>query len=86
MRWLEQWMLFVLDFSKAFIVTSRNSLTGRLMKYGLGQWAVRWIKIWQFSQPHRVVMSFASPAGCLSPHHKCTMGSKSGPSTVRNLH
>jgi len=33
-----------LDFSKAFDMVSHNILLGKLRKYGLDEWTVRWIE------------------------------------------
>jgi len=35
-----------LDFSKAFDMVSHNILLGKLRKYGLDEWSVRWIENW----------------------------------------
>jgi len=46
-----------LDFSKAFDTVSCNILLGKLRKYGLDEWSVRWIKNWLNGRAHRVVIS-----------------------------
>jgi len=33
-----------LDFSKAFDIVFHNILIGKLRKYGLGEWTVRWVE------------------------------------------
>ena len=34
-----------LDFSKAFDTVSHTTLLGKLRKYGLDEWTVRWIEL-----------------------------------------
>jgi len=48
-----------LDFSKAFDTVSHNILTGKLRKYGLDEWTVRWIKNRLNGRTQRVVISSA---------------------------
>jgi len=46
-----------LDFSKAFDTVSHNILLGKLRKYGLGEWSVRWIENCLNGRTQRVVSS-----------------------------
>jgi len=46
-----------LDFSKAFVTASHNILLGKLRKYGLNEWSVRWIENWLNGRTQRVVIS-----------------------------
>jgi len=39
-----------LEFSKAFDTVSHNILLGKIRKYGLDEWSVRWIEKWQSSE------------------------------------
>jgi len=48
-----------LDFSKAFDTVSHNILLGKLRKYGLDEWSVRWIENWLNGRTQRVVISGA---------------------------
>jgi len=48
-----------LDFSKAFDTVSHNILLGKLRKYGLDEWSVRWIEKWLNGRTQRVVISGA---------------------------
>jgi len=48
-----------LDFSKAFNTVSHNTLLGKLRKYGLDEWSVRWIENWLNGRTRRVVISGA---------------------------
>jgi len=46
-----------LDFSKAFDTVSHNILLGKLRKYGLDEWLVKWIENWLNGRTQRVVIS-----------------------------
>ncbi|PKU49358.1 rna-directed dna polymerase from mobile element jockey- hypothetical protein [Limosa lapponica baueri] len=46
-----------LDFSKAFDAVSHSIFTGKLRKYGLDEWTVRWIENWLEDRAQRVVIS-----------------------------
>jgi len=46
-----------LDFSKSFGTVSHNILLGKLRKYGLDEWSVRWIGKWLNGRTQRVVIS-----------------------------
>jgi len=48
-----------LNFSKAFDTVSLNILLGKLRKFGLDEWSVRWIENWLNGRAQRVVMSGA---------------------------
>jgi len=48
-----------LDFSKAFDMVSHNILLGKLRKFGLDEWSVRWIENWLNGRTQRVVISSA---------------------------
>ena len=48
-----------LHFSKAFDTVSHNILLGKLRKYGLDEWSVRWIENWLNGRTQRVVISGA---------------------------
>jgi len=48
-----------LDFSKAFDTVSHNTLLGKLRKYGLDEWSVRWIEKWLNGRTQSVVISGA---------------------------
>ncbi|GAB0176869.1 mitochondrial enolase superfamily member 1 [Grus japonensis] len=48
-----------LDFSKAFDTVSHNILIGKLRKYGLDEWTVRWVENWLNGRAQRVVISGA---------------------------
>ncbi|GAB0183305.1 mitochondrial enolase superfamily member 1 [Grus japonensis] len=48
-----------LDFSKVFDTVSHNILIGKLRKYGLDEWRVRWIENWLNGRAQRVVISSA---------------------------
>lgn len=48
-----------LDFSKAFDTVSPKILTEKLLKYGLDEQAVRWIKNWVNGWAQRIVVSGA---------------------------
>jgi len=48
-----------LDFSKAFHTVSLNILLGKLRKYGLDEWTVRWIENWLNDRTQWVVVSGA---------------------------
>ena len=50
-------MVFYLVFSKAFDTVSHNILVGKLKKFGMGEWTVRWIKNWKTGRTQRVVVS-----------------------------
>ena len=43
-----------LDFSKAFEVVSHDILLGKLRKYGLDEWSVRWIENWLNGRTQRL--------------------------------
>jgi len=47
------------DFSKAFDTVSHTILLGKLRKYGLDEWSVRWIENWLNHRAQRVVISGA---------------------------
>jgi len=46
-----------LDFSKAFDTVSHNILLGKVRKYGLDEWLVRWTENWLNGRTQRVVIS-----------------------------
>ena len=46
-----------LDFSKAFDTVSHNILLGKLRKYGLDEWTLRWSENWLNGRAQRVVIS-----------------------------
>jgi len=48
-----------LDFSKAFDTVSHNILLGKLRKYELDEWSVKWIENWLNGRTQRVVISGA---------------------------
>jgi len=48
-----------LDFSKAFNTVSHNILLGKLRKYALDEWSVRWIENWLNGRTQRAVISDA---------------------------
>jgi len=48
-----------LDFSKVFDIVSHNVLIGKLRKWGLDEWSVRWIENWLNGRTQRVVISGA---------------------------
>jgi len=48
-----------LDFSKAFDTVSHNILLGKLRKYGLDEWSMRWIENYLNGRTQRVVTSGA---------------------------
>ena len=48
-----------LDFSKAFDTVSHNILLGKVRKYGLDEWSVRWTENWLNGRTQRVVVSGA---------------------------
>jgi len=48
-----------LDFSKAFDDVSHNILLGKLRKYGLDEWTVRWIENWLNGRAQTAVISSA---------------------------
>jgi len=48
-----------LDFSKAFDTVSHNILLGKLRKYGLDEWLVKWIENWLNGRTQRIVTSAA---------------------------
>jgi len=48
-----------LDFSKAFDTVSHNILLGKLKKYGLDEWLVKWIENWLKGRTQRAVVSGA---------------------------
>ncbi|PKU31932.1 rna-directed dna polymerase from mobile element jockey- hypothetical protein [Limosa lapponica baueri] len=48
-----------LDFSKAFVSISHNILIGKLRKYELDEWTVRWTENWLNGRSQRVVISGA---------------------------
>jgi len=48
-----------LDFSKPFDTVSHNILLGKLRKYGLDEWSVKWIENWLNGRTQRVVVSGA---------------------------
>ena len=48
-----------LDFSKAFDTVSHNILLGKLRKYGLDEWSVKWIENWLNGRTQRAVISGA---------------------------
>jgi len=48
-----------LDFSKAFDTVSHNIFLGKLRKYGLDEWSVKWIENWLNGGTQRVVVSGA---------------------------
>ena len=46
-----------LDVSKAFDTASHNILIGKLRKYGLVKWPVRWTENWLNGRAQRFVIS-----------------------------
>uniref|UniRef100_A0A8C3HFM2 Reverse transcriptase domain-containing protein n=1 Tax=Chrysemys picta bellii TaxID=8478 RepID=A0A8C3HFM2_CHRPI len=46
-----------LDFSKAFDTVSHSILAGKLKKYGLDEWTIRWIESWLDRQAQRIVIN-----------------------------
>lgn len=46
-----------LDFIKAFHALSDDILIGKLRKYGLDEWTVRWIDNWLNGRSQSVVIS-----------------------------
>jgi len=46
-----------LDFSKAFDTVSHNILLGKLRKYGLDEWSVKWVENWLNGRTQRAVIS-----------------------------
>ncbi|PKU39537.1 rna-directed dna polymerase from mobile element jockey-like [Limosa lapponica baueri] len=48
-----------LDFSKAFGTVFHNILKGKLRKWGLDVWTVRWMENWLNGRAQRVVISGA---------------------------
>jgi len=48
-----------IDLSKAFDTVSHNILLGKLRKYGLDEWSVRWIENWLNGRTQRVFISSA---------------------------
>jgi len=46
-----------LDFSKAFDTVSHVFLLGKLRKWGLNEWTVRWIESWPGGRGQMVVIS-----------------------------
>jgi len=48
-----------IDFSKTFDTVSHNILLGKLRKWGLDEWSVRWIENWLNGRAQRVVISGA---------------------------
>ena len=49
--------IIYVDFSKAFDTVSHNILLGKLRKYGLDEWSVKWIENWLNGRTQRVVIS-----------------------------
>ena len=52
-----------LDFSKAFDTVSHNILTGKLRKFGLDEWMLRWIENWLNGRTQRVGISGTESSG-----------------------
>ena len=48
-----------LDLSNAFDTVSHNILLGKLRKYGLDEWSVKWIEDWLNGRTQMVVISRA---------------------------
>ena len=48
-----------LDFSKAFDTVSHDILLGKLRKWGLYEWSVRWNENWLNGRTQRVIISGA---------------------------
>ncbi|CAM5082168.1 unnamed protein product [Natator depressus] len=46
-----------LDLSKAFAMVSHSILAGKLKKYGLDEWTIRWIESWLDCQAQWVVIN-----------------------------
>ncbi|CAM4609125.1 unnamed protein product [Caretta caretta] len=46
-----------LDFSKAFDTVSHSILAGKLKKYGLDAWTIRWIESWLDHRVQRVAIN-----------------------------
>lgn len=74
--WVNEGRALDVVFSKAFDTLSHQILTGKI-RYGLDEWAVRWIKNWANGRAQRVAVRRAAPLEACSQW--CSSGSVQDP-------